>query len=217
MVVRQRRKKNKLRGQRTHGAGNTKNRRGSGCRGGVGRAGSHKHKFSIYWKEFGKHSKLLPKTEKIALNLEEFLAKVPKWVDEKKVEKTANGIEVDGKKICVEKILGRGNVTVKLLLKNIDVSKGAGEKILSAGGKIEKIEKPRKEKKEDKLAKKTAVSKPAEKSKENAKPAAISKPAEKATAKMTADNETEITKPKHKESKTATDSETEFSGKKIAQ
>ena len=53
MVVRKRRKVNKQLGERTHGHGDTKNWRGSGNRGGVGRAGSHKHKFSKYWMTFG--------------------------------------------------------------------------------------------------------------------------------------------------------------------
>ena len=35
----------KHRGNRTHGGGNTKNRRGKGNRGGVGRAGYHKHRW----------------------------------------------------------------------------------------------------------------------------------------------------------------------------
>ena len=55
MPERTRRKKNKLRGNRTHGKGNTKNHRGAGSKGGRGRAGSHKHKFSKYYKTFGKH------------------------------------------------------------------------------------------------------------------------------------------------------------------
>src|SRR3989338_8360317 len=38
-------KKRKYLGNRTYGGGNTKNRRGKGSRGGVGRAGYHKHKW----------------------------------------------------------------------------------------------------------------------------------------------------------------------------
>ena len=53
MTVRKRKKKNILRGHRTHGHGDTKNGRGAGSRGGVGRAGSHKHKFTKYAGEFG--------------------------------------------------------------------------------------------------------------------------------------------------------------------
>ena len=37
--------KKKFLGNRSHGAGNCKNRRGKGSRGGVGRAGFHKHKW----------------------------------------------------------------------------------------------------------------------------------------------------------------------------
>ncbi|MCX6767472.1 MAG: uL15 family ribosomal protein [Candidatus Micrarchaeota archaeon] len=44
MPRRQERKKKKYLGNRTHGAGNMKNRRGKGSKGGRGRAGLHKHK-----------------------------------------------------------------------------------------------------------------------------------------------------------------------------
>ena len=57
MTIRKRKKKNKLRGHRTHGKGDTKNHRGAGSRGGVGRAGSHKHKFTKYYGEFGTEKK----------------------------------------------------------------------------------------------------------------------------------------------------------------
>ena len=39
------RKKKKYAGNRTFGAGNKKNRRGKGSRGGVGRGGYHKHRW----------------------------------------------------------------------------------------------------------------------------------------------------------------------------
>ena len=54
-IKRKRKSTNKYRGHRTFGWGNTKNHRGSGCTGGMGRAGSNKHKFSKYWMDFGKH------------------------------------------------------------------------------------------------------------------------------------------------------------------
>ncbi len=212
MVVRQRRKKNKLRGQRTHGAGNTKNRRGSGCKGGVGRAGSHKHKFSIYWKEFGKHSKLLTKTEKNSMNLEEFIASIPEWVEEKNAVKTPNGFEIDGKKICVEKILGRGNVNAKLSLKNIAVSKHAEEKILSAGGTIEKVEKKEKVKKlsKDEKAGKKETAK--NESRREAEKTEMKKEAAKAQREIP---KTEIQKPSVALKPKNLDSETEIFGRKL--
>lgn len=157
MVVRRRKKKNKLRGQRTHGAGNTKNRRGSGSRGGVGKAGSHKHKYSLYWKDFGKHSVMQEKQKQPnALNLEEFNSCLNEWLEKKLVEKTALGFEIDGKKIGVGKILGRGIANSKLLLKNIAVSASAAEKILKAGGKIEAFEKSEALKNSGKNSKETA-------------------------------------------------------------
>ncbi len=45
MARRTKSKKRKYLGNRTYGGGNTKNRRGKGSRGGVGRAGYHKHKW----------------------------------------------------------------------------------------------------------------------------------------------------------------------------
>ncbi|MBR9707726.1 MAG: 50S ribosomal protein L15 [Candidatus Diapherotrites archaeon] len=55
MVITKRKSKKitKMRGRRTMGIGNTKNNRGGGCKGGRGRAGSNKHKFSKYYKTLG--------------------------------------------------------------------------------------------------------------------------------------------------------------------
>ncbi|MFN3910181.1 MAG: uL15 family ribosomal protein [Candidatus Anstonellaceae archaeon] len=58
MFKRKRKRINKYRGSRHCGTGNVKNKRGSGCRGGVGRAGMHKHRFSYattYEPEWVKH------------------------------------------------------------------------------------------------------------------------------------------------------------------
>ncbi|MET1124729.1 MAG: uL15 family ribosomal protein [Archaeoglobaceae archaeon] len=59
----------KIRGSRTCGWGNHKNRRGAGCRGGRGNAGVHKHKYIRFIKlaklglyEFGKHGFSRPKS-----------------------------------------------------------------------------------------------------------------------------------------------------------
>jgi len=46
MQKRKSRRNRKFFGSRSHGKGNVKNKRGSGCKGGVGRAGMHKHRFS---------------------------------------------------------------------------------------------------------------------------------------------------------------------------
>lgn len=125
MVVRKRRKKHRLRGNRTHGKGNTKNKRGSGIRGGVGKAGSHKHKYSKYWKEFGVKKNLKAKRRLEAVNLED-------------VERNLSwGNEIDGKKLGFSKVLGKGFLSRKVVFRNVSVSKKAKEKIEKFGGIVE--------------------------------------------------------------------------------
>lgn len=137
MVVRKRRKKNTLRGNRVHGKGDTKNKRGAGCRGGRGRAGSHKHKFTKYWKTFGKYGTLKVKKTLIGINISDLVDKLPKLVSANKVEKSKGAYIIDGNKLKFDKILGRGKLKEQLILKNIEVSKKAAEIIEKAGGKIE--------------------------------------------------------------------------------
>lgn len=140
MTVRTRRKKNKLRGQRTHAKGNTKNKRGSGVKGGVGRAGSHKHKFSKYYDAFGKKGKLKTKTNAKALNVGQLQQKLAEWEAKKLVGKEESLTVVDAKKVGFQKILGTGAIKDAVLLKNFKASKRAAKKISEAGGRIEGVE-----------------------------------------------------------------------------
>jgi len=152
MVVRRRRKKHKLRGHRTFGAGDTKNRRGAGCRGGRGRGGSKKHKFTKYWKTFGVKKTLKPKKRIVTFNLSEIEERIPKWETDKKVVQEKGIYILDGKELGFGKVLGRGEISVKINLKNADVSKKARELILAAGGKVdlEELEKEEKAEESDK-------------------------------------------------------------------
>ncbi|MCX8158556.1 MAG: uL15 family ribosomal protein [Candidatus Diapherotrites archaeon] len=124
MVVRKRRKKNRLRGNRTHGGGNTKRRRGSGSRGGVGFAGSHKHKFSKYYTKFGKKITLKTKEGKKkampAWKIEE-LAK--KFLEEGKAKKEGDNIIIDGKDLGIYKIIGPGEIPKNVIVRNVLLSK----------------------------------------------------------------------------------------------
>ncbi len=141
MTVRKRRKKNKLRGQRTHGKGDTKNKRGSGSRGGVGKAGSHKHKFTKYYGTFGtEKKKVIGKPRPKAVNLEELQTLIPEWEKEKKVERKGNTVIIDGKISGVGKILGKGSIDFPLFLKKIKASAKAAKKIENAKGKIDAFE-----------------------------------------------------------------------------
>ncbi|HLC92553.1 MAG TPA: uL15 family ribosomal protein [archaeon] len=134
MVVRKRRKKNKMRGNRMHGGGNTKNRRGSGGRGGVGRAGSHKHKFSKYWMTFGIKRTLKAKGKEEAINLEQISRSIEKWLASGRAKKEGEMIVIDGSVLGFGKVLGKGEASGKFKILNAKASKGALKKILVKGG-----------------------------------------------------------------------------------
>jgi len=139
MVVRRRKKRNKLLGERTRGNGDTKNRRGAGSRGGRGLAGSHKHKWSKYHGKFGKEKRKVISNKVVkAINLDQLVQAMPKLVEKGKIGKESGMFLVDGKKIGFDKILAMGNLKEKLLIRNMAVSKKALEKVKKAGGKVEK-------------------------------------------------------------------------------
>ena len=143
MVVRRRKKKNKLRGSRTHGKGDTKRKRGAGCRGGRGRAGAKGgHKFSKYYKEFGKKIRLKSKKVKFkryinTINLDELNLLIEKLNAENKLKKEDKYILIDGAELNFDKILGRGSIDYAIKISNAAASKKAIEKIKAAGGIFE--------------------------------------------------------------------------------
>ena len=137
MVVRKRRKKHKLRGNRTHGQGNTKNNRGAGCRGGRGRAGSHKHKFTKYWMTFGQKRKLKAKNIAPPIKLDYLEEQLEKWVAKGLAEKKGSEYFVDGEKIGYSKVLGTGTINSKVIVSNMSASAAAMKKIVAAGGRVE--------------------------------------------------------------------------------
>jgi large subunit ribosomal protein L15 len=138
MVVRKR-KTTRLKqlGERTHGHGDTKNWRGSGNRGGVGRAGSHKHKFSKYYMTFGIKVRQHAAPKGKALNLTQIAEHLEEWTKNGKIEQTNGMWVLDGKKIGIAKILGSGSAPSDLLIKQIKVSEKARQKIEDADGEIE--------------------------------------------------------------------------------
>ncbi|MEK6902149.1 MAG: uL15 family ribosomal protein [archaeon] len=130
----------KQRGERTHGHGDTKNRRGSGNRGGRGRAGSHKHKFSKYYMTFGIKIRMNPMHLKgKALNVGQVSDQLNEWMRLGKVTQEDGMWVVDGKKVGIAKILGAGEATKGLYIQNIKVSEKARQKIEEAEGEIEEI------------------------------------------------------------------------------
>jgi len=138
MVVRKRRRKFKKLGQRTRGHGDTKNMRGSGSRGGKGLAGSHKHKWSKYYKKFGTEKKqILSRKIVKAINIDQLVEMLPKLSAAGIVAKEAGMPAIDGSKIGFDKLLSRGLLSEKIIVRKMKASAKAIEKIKKAGGKFE--------------------------------------------------------------------------------
>jgi large subunit ribosomal protein L15 len=122
----------KFRGSRTCGGGTHKNRRGAGNRGGRGKAGMKgQHFYHAVRAGFGKRGfkHRMAKPKKI-INLGE-LDKIA----ERLVAEEDGGVRVKTKDFGVDKILGEGNVTRRLIVIG-NCSKRAKEKIESRGGTI---------------------------------------------------------------------------------
>lgn len=149
MVTRQRKRNRKFNGTRNHGKGNTKNRRGKGGKGGWGRAGMHKHRFTYitaYEPDFfGVHGfasvrKLKVKT--VNLHAIDQLATLGKL--ESREGKAY--FEFEGK------VLGAGTISSPVVVKAVSFSSGAEEKIKKAGGSTSTFETAVSAKKEFKAA-----------------------------------------------------------------
>ena len=123
-------REDRLRGKRTHGKGNTKNSRGGGSNGGRGRAGSFKHKFTKYAPMVGKRKIIKPRL-KGKLRLKTItLTQLDLIIKDQTL--------IDLKKLGYDKILGTGNVTKKINIKNVkSITAVAKSKIEALGGLIE--------------------------------------------------------------------------------
>jgi len=145
MVVRREKKSRKLRGSRYMGYGGTQHR-GSGQKGGVGKAGLHKHKWSYILKYdrdyFGKHGFKAPKS------IKEIDKPINLWeIEELLINKgKVSGIEKNGRMIIdvtqfgYTKVLGEGRITKPIIVKAKSFTKKAVEKIKGAGGDVIKLE-----------------------------------------------------------------------------
>ncbi|MEK6959339.1 MAG: uL15m family ribosomal protein [archaeon] len=133
---RKRRKKNKLRGQRTMGNGGTKNRRGAGCRGGRGASGANKHNFHTIGRLKPRKYRfkvIFPKLKEIKLG--ELDTIIDSLVTMGKVKKEGETYIVD-KRSGFGKVLAQGE-TKKVIILRVNASKDAIKKIIVAGGKFE--------------------------------------------------------------------------------
>lgn len=129
------RKVRKQRGSRTHGWGQVGQHRAGGRRGGKGKAGGKKHKWTFIVKYapdyFGKHGFHRPMGRKEnAINVGELEELMEETTAERK-EKTVNL-----SKLGYDKLLGAGKINTPLDVEVKSCSKSAAKKIQEAGGKI---------------------------------------------------------------------------------
>jgi large subunit ribosomal protein L15 len=135
MVVRKEQRKRKYLGTRRWGVGNIKNARGHGSKGGAGRAGSglgtgSKHKFTYmtaYHPELIRKVGFTPwnKNKKTRRHREITLREIERIL----LRRGSRNIE-----LLRYKVLSNGSLSSKATIKAAGFSKGAQEKIKSAGG-----------------------------------------------------------------------------------
>lgn len=195
MPRRRKKRGGKFLGTRSHGKGDTKNARGKGCRGGVGMAGSHKHKWSYIVKyepqRFGVHGFSPVRRKKArSMNLYEIDQLAEKGAIPEKEGRRE--FEFDGK------ILGCGEITFPIVVKAVSFSKKASEKIKKRGG--EAIVKEKKEKKEEKVEKKEEKEEVKPKEEKKVEEKKEVKPAEKPEKKIEEKKE-EVAQAEKKEEK----------------
>jgi large subunit ribosomal protein L15 len=137
------RKVRKYRGSRTHGYGQVGQHRCRGGRGGTGKAGLDKHKWTYvikhdptYWLKKGFVSKrTLGKTVNI-INIGKLDDLVNRLDSEKKLERKDKKIVLDLESLGFDKLLGTGEVVKPLIVKVPSYSETASKKLEEAGGEI---------------------------------------------------------------------------------
>jgi len=137
------RKTRKLRGSRTHGWGRVGQHRKTGGKGGAGKSGLHKHKWSFtvkYLPDKFKRDSLPPKKQ----------SKPRKWINVGQLDalflalesrgdaRTLEGLPVlDLRSLEYEKLLGIGHVRQPYYVIVDKCTEGARSKIVSVGGRVE--------------------------------------------------------------------------------
>ena len=135
------RKVRKKRGSRTYGYGQVGQHRGIGQRGGHGKAGRRKHKWSYILKYepdyYAKEGlKSLKTQDANSINVGELDEQINRLLKEKKATRKRKGIYIDLDQLGYNKLLGRGQPTHRLIIKVASYSDSAAGKITKAKGTI---------------------------------------------------------------------------------
>jgi large subunit ribosomal protein L15 len=137
MVKRQGKRNRKFNGTRNHGKGNAKNRRGKGGKGGWGRAGMHKHRFSYItryerdWMAHGGRFGFSSLNKKVVPTVNLYLIDAMAAAGRLEKREGKDYFEFSGK------VLGTGRMTRAVKVTALAFSEGAKEKIVKAGGAAE--------------------------------------------------------------------------------
>lgn len=140
-MIRQKRKITKQRGTRTNGGGVVKNRRGYGNKGGRGKAGAGKQHWSKTVIEnknyFGKHGfkrpqKMIKKINPV--NISYLNDQADNLLEKGLATKEGDSIVIDVTDLGYDKVLAKGSVNKKFIIKSPKFSASAIDKIEEAGG-----------------------------------------------------------------------------------
>jgi len=145
-MARKDRKIRRKAGSRTCGHGSHKKNRGAGNKGGKGRAGTHKGKWTQVTATdtsyFGRPKGFKPKTKKgyKTINVGELDEMAEQLLKSGIAKKKSGKIEVEGAKLDVDKVLGGGRVTKPLRVKAAVFTESAKKKLAEANGEAVLLE-----------------------------------------------------------------------------
>ena len=137
------RKVRRQRGSRTHGWGQIGQHRAGGGRGGHGKAGLDKHKWTYvikhdptYWEKKGFVSTRTLGRKVNVINVGKLDDLADKLESEKKLERKNKKIFLDLESLGYDKLLGTGEIIKPMLVKVASYSEAASRKLEEAGGQI---------------------------------------------------------------------------------
>ena len=137
------RKVRRQRGSRTHGWGQIGQHRAGGGRGGHGKAGLDKHKWTYvikhdpdYFKKKGFVSTRTLGRKVSVINVGKLDDLADKLESEKKLERKNKKIFLDLESLGYDKLLGTGEIIKPMLVKVASYSEAASRKLEEAGGQI---------------------------------------------------------------------------------
>ena len=137
------RKVRKQRGSRTHGYGQIGQHRCRGGRGGTGKAGLDKHKWTYvlahdptYWEKKGFVSARTLNKKVNVINVGKLDDLADKLESEKKLEQKENKLFLNLESLGYDKLLGTGEISKPIIVKVSSYSESASRKLEEAGGAI---------------------------------------------------------------------------------